>query len=150
MELDQLFPEKPVFVLKNVEHTLRLPNLEDSVWLKNHIGDEKALSEMFTKLDWANICKFVYRLLVNKEQFQAFDETVIDDNGERVTRRVSGPDRLLREISGQEEGARILGALTKAIAMSNPMVNDHVEAQKKSLLNGLKSSTDLQASTVGP
>jgi hypothetical protein len=156
MELEDLLPEKPEFKLVSTGkmYQLRLVNLEDHVWLKNKFGSSENFTDVMRNQDWSKAILFVYRLLVDKSEFMASEEPGVDDDGNPVKTLVTGPFKLLRAISGAEEAAYIMGALAKAIMLSNPMINDAVKEELKNELKknsiGQKSSTSLQASTVGP
>lgn len=156
MDIKDIFPETPVFTLQNSGkmYELRLVNLEDTIWVRANIGDEKAVMKMIRELDWHYIVKFVYRLLKDKSDFMAGEATEINDDGVEFIRKLTGPDKLLKAISGQEEGTHLLGALVTSISLSNPMVAKMVkdETQKKTLeeLTGQKSLTQSVANTDGP
>lgn len=151
MELDEFFPKSPTFFLNATkkEYELRPPNLEDTAWVKQNLGSEDEITKMFDGPDWNRCIKFVYRLLKDKSDFMAEVEKQVDDLGEEVEVKVSGPQKLLRAVTGQEEGMRVLAALTKAISIANPMVEKMVEKEKKNLSTGSKSSTKSRPPTGG-
>ncbi len=149
MELEDFFSEGKTFSLNSTGKTyeLRLPTLADGAFIKATYGDAIGFQKALEGMDWPLIILFIYRLLKEKSDFLAEDITEIDDSGEQVTRRMSGPEKLLSAISGQAEGLKILTALTQAIAESNPeakkAMQDEIKKNKKMLQKsvGKKSST---------
>lgn len=157
MELDEILPTKPEFTLSKTgkTYTLRPLNLEDQVWLKSKYGSKEAFEAVLKNYQWEKAILMVYRLMVDKKDFLAIDVEEADDDGILKKFILSGPVRLLREISGPEEAARIMGALARAIIISNPLIEEAVEkevkdALKKNLLIGQKSSTSSRRNTAGP
>lgn len=156
MELHELLPEKPEFTLRKTGKTyqLRAVNLEDQVWIKNKYGSAEALERVLTANDWENSLLMVYRLMTDKSDFMGSEEEIIDDDGRKQKAFVTGPVKLLREIQGAEEGALIMGALAKAIIISNPMieklVKERVDEQiKKKQSTGQNSLTSSPQNTDG-
>ena len=155
MELEEVLPEAPTFTLHSTgkEYRLRLVNLEDHVWLQNRFGGGVAFSKILEKQDWGNAILFAYRLMIDKTDFMAVEETVIDDDGVEKRTLITGPLRLLRAISGAEEATLVMAALAKSIMLSNPTVDKYVKAQykedQKKSLTGQTSSTRSQVNTDG-
>lgn len=139
MELEDFFSEGKSFKLKSTGKTyeLRLPNLSDGAFIKSTYGDAIGFQSALEGMDWPLIILFIYRLLNDKSDFLAEDIEEINDTGEKVTRRVTGPEKLLKSISGQAEGLKILSALTQAIAESNPdakkAMDEEIKKNKKML-----------------
>lgn len=156
MELHEFLPDQPEFSLKSTQKTykLRVINLHDQVYFRSLFGDETKIQEVFQNQDWANICKIVYRLMEDRSDFVSIKETVINDDGDQVEIKVSGPERLLKSISGAEEGVRMMAALTRSITLSNPAiekyVTDEVKKNQVAPLTGQKSTTSLLQSTDLP
>lgn len=155
MELDELLPKKPEFTLKSTgkNYTLRLVTLEDHVWLKDKFGSAEAFSELMRDQDWAKAIVFIYRLLIDKSDFMASEESIIDDDGIEKKALITGPFKLLRAINGTEEAAHVMGALAKSIMLSNPLVDKTVKEVMKEELKkkyvGKKSLTRSQANMAG-
>lgn len=155
MEMHEFIPEVPSFTLSSTgrAYELRLPNLEDRVAMVALAGGQENVQKIFTELKWDVIAKIVYRLMVDKSDFVAVQETSINDEGVKVTRTVTGPMLLMRAIVSNEDSMKVLGAFTSAITVSEPAVRQYIKDEvKKNLLNlglstGQSSSTSSPAST---
>lgn len=156
MQLNDLFPEKAEFYLESRKktYTLRVPNLEDRARFKDILGNESRINEVFQNLEWDIIAKLVYRLLVEKSDFVAYQEKGYNDDGVEVTYLITGPALLMRAVSGMEEAIRVLTALVTALRLGDPLVDKAVKAgvEKKSLenLTGERSLTPSPQSTDTP
>lgn len=153
MQLTDLIPEKPKFYLKSrdKEFNLRIPNLEDRANLARMFGSETEVYEAFNKKKWDQICKIVYLLLEEREDFLAFKENKPDQEGILREVLITGPIALLRAVKTQEEAIKMLMALTSAFTESEPLVKEYINNEvKKNNLEGLsigeKSLTSSQAS----
>jgi hypothetical protein len=155
MKLEDLFPDQPEFYLKEKDKTyrLRIPNLGDQVWLKKAFKDENNLKKVFENLEWDEIAKFAYRLLVDRSDFPAQEATAIDDDGEQKKIKLSGPEVLLANITGVEEGLQIIAAINKAVALSSPAIDKAIQEELKKNLTvspiGENSSISSQPNTDG-
>lgn len=155
MEIEDVLPKTPEFTLKSSGKTyeLRLVNLEDQVWIKNKFGTHEAFNEVLQQNDWSKSILLIYRLLKDKTDFMASEEPMIDDDGVSYKALVTGPYKLLKAISGVEEGAQVMGALAKSIMLSNPMIDKLVKESLKEELKknstGVKSSISSPRSMVG-
>jgi hypothetical protein len=131
--LEDIIPEKPAFRLKEggKEYHLRIFNLEDRVWAKNRFQSDEEIQRIFQDQDWEKLTLMVYRLLQEKSDFPPSEEQGHDDDGREITRFVSGPERLRREISGVDTGRKVIGALAAAILAGNPTVKDYVKSELK-------------------
>jgi len=158
MELEDFLPEKPEFKLKSTGKTyaLRLPNLEDQVWLKNKYGSAEAFNETVQKFDWSKSILFIYRLLVDKADFMSSTEASVDDDGNSVKTIETGPFKLLKAIQNADEAKEVMAALAQAIILSNPSVKGFVaqmvkdEVKKNPSLNKPTKQTGLKSSTLSP
>lgn len=156
MELDDFIPPRPEFTLQNGKtYTLRLMNIEDSVWIKKKFGSVEAFQKALNEMDWEILIVFIYRLLVDKSDFLASQEEIIDDDGVKSTVLTTGPFKLLRSIRG-EDALKVIGAMTAAIRDASPMtkeiVNEALNDVKKNLKDqqiGQKSSTSSRRNTGG-
>lgn len=160
IKLEDIFPDEPEFYLSTTKKTyrLRLPTLEDHVWMKRTFGDENNLNKVLKDLQWDQLCRIVYRLLKqeDRQDFLATDAEITSDEGEAVTVRLTGPQMLLRSIGSIDEGVKVISALTKAITLSSPMIDEYVKAELKKKMtdpeeeqSGLRSSTSFTQSTAG-
>ena len=158
MELKDLIPEIAKFYLSSTgkEHELRTPNLEDRVEMVRFCGGKDAdVLAVFQEKKWDQICKIVYRLLIDRSDFIAKKSKIIDDEGIEREVLVTGPILLLRAVRSQSEAIHMLGALTTALSAGEPLVKEFVASELKknqSLppLTGEKSSTSSQANTDTP
>lgn len=157
MDLEDIIPAKPQFTLQSTgkTYTLRIVNLEDHVWLKDKFGGAEEVKKVLQENDWSKAILLIYRLLIDKKDFMSQKETVVDDDGVESEVMATGPYRLLRAISGVEEGVKVMGALAKSIMLSNPTIDKAVketvkeELKKNKIQTGQKSSTSSRASTAG-
>jgi hypothetical protein len=160
-DLSYLLPEKPEFYLSQMKKTykLRIPNLQDQVWIGDKYKSQQGLQDVFAKKDWAEISKILFYFLEDKSDFLATDATIVDEMGEEHKMRLSGPQRLTMAIIG-EETYHAIGAMTKAIVLANPSIEGPVlEELKKNATEsltqqnvkpiGAKSSTSSKRNTDG-
>lgn len=156
IKIEDIIPEKPEFYVRKLDKrfSLRLVDLDDSVWIRSKIGSAERLQEICSKLEWEEICKIVFRLLEDKSDFMAYECEEINDDGEKIRVKVSGPRALLKAVTGLEEGVKMLGALNSSMAKSNPIVDRALreEVKKKIAANqtGERSSTPSPVNTDGP
>ena len=155
MELSEFIPEQPVFTISSTgkAYELRIPNLEDRMVMANMAGGQAEIQKVFSELKWGVISKIVYRLMIDKSDFVATAVEEIDDEGNKKKYTATGPQMLMRAIRSQEDGVKMLGALTAAITNGEPLIKEYVKNEvKKNTLNltGQNSSTSSQASTDTP
>lgn len=137
MELTDLFPSKPEFKLSKTDktYTLRIPNLEDRAKFRELLGSDSNIQKVFNELQWDVIAKLVFRLLEQKEEFEAVKEVGFDDDGVRVTYLVTGPARFMRSVTTIDEGMNVLTALVAALRAGDPLIDKAMQAvigEKKS------------------
>lgn len=165
LELKDIIPPKPFFFVKSKQKSyhLRLPTLEDQVWLNEKFGGPEGIQKVLNTRDWPGVCRMVYRHMSNegREDFLAQAVKIINDEGESVLRRMTGPEVLFCQLSGVDEAVKMLGAMIRAIMSSNPLIEKEVlEEIKKNLRPdnhslsqspsiGEKSSTRSRANTGG-
>lgn len=156
MKLEELLPESPSFELKSTGKTyhLRIPNLSDRARFTEILGtDQEKITEVFQKMHWETLSKLVYRLLVEKEDFQGSIETELDDDGFSHEVRVTGPEKLMRAVTGGlGEAMKMLNALVLAMRAGDPLIDqavtDSSEKKKAPKLSGATSSTSSARSTA--
>ncbi len=153
VKLEDIIPAKPSFKLKkkkNKEYFLKPVDMSDQVWVRDNLGDEKAVEEVFNleKLNATKIAMLIYRLLnqQDREDFLAYDETAINDKGVKETKLITGPDVLLKHIS-QNEFLPIIGALNKTFIDSSPMKDTMIEMAKKKVMAINKQSQITETSS---
>lgn len=157
MELEDIIPTRPEFTLSKMgkTYTLRLPDLSDQAWVKEKYGSAVSLSDAISKYDWEKTLPFIFRLLEDKTDFLASEEEIIDDDGNKKKAMFTGPYKFLRAVQGINEIHAIMGALSKAIMLANPMIAPVLEGvareeiEKKNRLTGGKSLISSQVNTVG-
>lgn len=160
MKLEELFPELPTFCLSLTKKTyhLRIPTLEDKARFTEWAGGPDKLSEAFKEINWNLIVRFIYRLLVEKEDFLASQESFVDDDGVKQERLVTGPEKLFRSIAGNsKESSDIFLALAQAVSRGEPQVESQIkevsqEVEKKRVKKstGATSLTSSALSTDTP
>lgn len=136
LELEDLLPPKPVFTLNEKELTLRPPNQHDRVWIKTTFGDERSAWQAVQKGDWSVISRVVYRLMeqASRAHFPAQAATVINDEGETAEVKLTGAEALLVAIQNSGDAMKVIGALNRALVISEPEIEPAlVEEVKKSL-----------------
>src|SRR5262245_29819608 len=103
MKLEELFPKNPEFRIasKDKTYTLRICKLEDKARFKE-ILSSRDFKEVFEKEDLSTIAKLVYRILIDKADFQAETENFIDDDGHQSQRVVTGSQMLLRAMHSND------------------------------------------------
>lgn len=128
MQLQELLPDQPEFFLtaKQKTYRLRIPNLEDRARFSEWLGDQATVKKVFEDLQWPVLSKLVYRLMADKSDFPATTVTEINDDGVEEARLVSGPQMLLRSVTSIDESMKMLGALTTALRMGDPLVDEAV------------------------
>lgn len=161
LELEDILPPKPEFILNEKTYSLRAPNQLDRVWFQQNFGHDKAVWEAIQKQDWLTIARVVYRLFgqESRADFKAQKAVVVNDEGHEKEVELTGPETLLVSIKGSTDGAKILAALNRAMINSEPQLEaDFIAEVKKNLpeLNRLldqstteKSSTPSNTPTGG-
>lgn len=144
MQLEDFLPEKPIFHLQKTgkSYELRLPNLEDRVYFLKQYQHFERINSIFKNLEWSEIVRIAYRLMVDRSDFKSFEEDTIDDDGNSVKIKLTGPQVLLRAISGESEGTQILAAITSAITASEPMIRDFIHEEVKKKIAELQPTGD--------
>lgn len=155
VKLEDIIPSKASFRLKkkeNKEYFLKPVGMDDQVWVKENLGDEKQVAIIFdvNNLNATKISMLMYRLLnqQDREDFLAYDETAINDKGVKETKLITGPEVLLKHIS-QNEFLPIIGALTKTFVDSSPMKDLMIDNLKKKIktMNQESQITDKSSKT---
>lgn len=160
MQLNDLFPTKPEFFLSGTgkTYTIRIPNLEDRARFREWLGGDANVAKVFNELQWDVIAKLVYRLLEQKDEFLAFEETAVNDDGVKERRLITGPAVMMRAVKTIDEATNMLTALVTALRNGDPLIDKAMSVafdEKKSQLNeasqtGPSSSTLSQVSTDTP
>lgn len=156
MKLEDLIPEKPTFTLAATgkSYELRIPNYEDKLTFVRMCGGEDQIKLVFQERRWSDICKIVYRLMVDKSDFPATRDKQLDDDGIEQDVLVTGPIMLLRAIRTQSEAIGMLGAFNAASVASEPLIGEFVAGELKknslALQTGERSSTSSPVSTATP
>ena len=149
MRLEDVIPETPEFEIKKIgkSYRLRLVTIEDHVWFRTKFGGWEKVIESIQKQQWENVAKIAFHLLEDKSDFRARTEKVIDDDGEEVEVRFTGPDLLLKSLTGLEEAVAMLGAINASIANSSPLIKEAMKTELKKNLKNLESQTGEPSST---
>jgi len=142
--LEDIIPMKPEFFLaaKNKTYSVRPPNLSDRVWIRETFGSEEAMREMIGNQDFEQICRLVYRLMASEDRadFLAQQVDIVNEEGDKLTKRFTGPQVLFVSLAGLEEGVKVIGALGRAIMLSNPLIAKAVEEEVKKNLSAIQAS----------
>lgn len=151
MNLLDIFPELPEFHIKSTgkSYKLRPPNLMDRARFVEWLGDQEQVEKVFKQLQWEVLVKLVFRLLEDKSDFEAMQFEDYNDDGEKVKYLLTGPARLLKAITSLEEGLQMVGALTTAMRLGDPMIDKAMtEAENDSKKKLLKNQTGSKSTTA--
>lgn len=97
--LGDLIPERAELVIKDKVYHLRPVTVEDWAWFENRWGQDQVdvnLQQMKT----SELCVVIFRLLEEKNEFLPTEIDDYDDDGNVLKRKITGPERLSREILG--------------------------------------------------
>ncbi|MBF0315607.1 MAG: hypothetical protein HQK52_19460 [Oligoflexia bacterium] len=137
MQLQDIIPKRVAFGLRATEkeYFLRPFNLNDEVWIKSKYSEEE-FSKILHSMDMPEIVKIVYHQLENeyKAEFKATEVIEYDDDGNEITRKISGPEKLSSAIQGFDEQLLIYKALMECRGLSMPVLEEiNKELAKKKL-----------------
>lgn len=136
IRLEDIIPEGATFSLKKTGKTYRLNpvNLSDELWMSNTFGEK--LDDIFKNIRMKDICRIVFRLMVeeDKQDFKAIDVQFINEEGETLDKRMGGAELLFIQVSGYPEKIEIFQALLTTIGVSRPMQEKLESGEKKSQL----------------
>lgn len=138
-----MFPKKASFKLKATgkTYTLREITLDDQVWIKEEYGDR--LEEIFSPpMDLNEVCRIVYRLIVNKGDFKAVEINDYDDEGNFISTMCGGYKLLRRMIAG-DEIVDFIWAFNECQGLSRPV--EPKENKKKVTKKVKKKATKKKA-----
>ena len=106
MKLEQIIPQEASFSLRSTgeEYTLRPFSLSDTAWLNSRYKD-KEFEKVMEDMNMTEIVKIVYHQLKleDKKKFLAMEVEEVSDEGELITKKYTGPERLMQEVHGLEE-----------------------------------------------
>lgn len=126
IELEDIIPEPGEFILRKTGdrvHRLRPINLEDHTWITKNIGDEKRVKEIMEGKDLAELCKLIYHQLEDRAQFPSRLEVQINDEGDEVERKITGPQALAQCVVSKIDQRDLYVALLKTIGISQPILD---------------------------
>jgi len=130
-DLTDLIPEKSEIKLaingNEKAYVLRPLNLEDETWVKRKFGDR--IEDIFKNLEMDKICQIVYRLMEDKTDFKMLEIKEINDDGEEVLVKKTGPDRLMKCVVGKQHQIDILNSLLATFGASRPIL-DKIEQEE--------------------
>jgi hypothetical protein len=146
IDLEDLIPATGEFKLEatgETVHTLRPITLQDQVWINDKFGGPEELKKILEGTKLKELCQLIYHQLVDKRHFPSVVEEQINDEGDSVTRKLTGPEMLASSIVSKKEQLNVYKALLKTIGVSEPMLEDALGDSKK------KDLEPLQAPLVG-
>jgi hypothetical protein len=158
MDIDDLFiAEFPKFKLEATGHEYELDVLRVhhvAQFQKIVGGGLDKIQKLLESLPIDEAAKLVYALLKDKSDFMGSEEEVIDDEGFKVKRKVTGPEKLMQAIR-LEEIPLVVGALMKSISLSMPKIGaimqgvlDKAKKKKQASLSTETSSPTGSLSTI--
>ena len=157
VRLEDLIPARATFTLKSrpgIEYALRPMDLNDQVWIKKTFGNQDALQVALQGMDVEAVTRMVYHQLEqsSRKDFVATTESQVDDDGNEVTRTITGPEKLRAELSWPQEFMGLVTVLLKTIGLSQPILDKlQIEAVKKNEVKEAETSpTGEKYSTSSP
>lgn len=143
LKLTDFIAIKPEFTVAKKKRTfaIRPPTLADQVWFSDSYGSLEVVTEIMSKRNWREVCKVVYFLLSSKDRaaFPAQHVVLVNENGQKTKKFLTGPEILLESLSGVAEATEMMKALTRAICLSNPEVDAIVQADVKKKMDEINS-----------
>jgi hypothetical protein len=135
IKLEDLIPEEVDLKIGAKTYTLRKLNLQDEIWLNKTYGTK--LEDIFGNVEFEFISKIIFRLLKDKTDFAAeeLDEPQYDDDGNIIsqTTKITGPEKIMRALSGVHEKQDAYFALMSTIGISRPVLDEMTEEELKRL-----------------
>lgn len=159
LKLEELIQQPAHFKLKatgEMEHWLRIPNVDDQAWMKATFGND--LEKVLNSTDINGMAKLAFRLLKDKAPFSARDFEGYNDDGEIEKKRLVGFEVLAQSIEGFQERINVYRALLSTVGMSQPVLDKlkkKAEAMARAYSEaeasaGPTSSTSSPTNTDGP
>lgn len=152
IDLEDLIPMTGEFSLEAtgaIVHQLRPITLQDQVWIKDKFGDAQALQKILEGTKLKELCQLIYHQLLDKSHFRASVVKEINDEGDEVERKITGPEALASCVSTKKEQLAIYKALLKTIGVSEPMLEEVLgggeSAKKKQPSQPQPSSNEVPA-----
>lgn len=136
VNLEDLIPRETQIYLE-VEgekryYTLRKITLADEAWMQTRFGSPEEIQRIFSEVDMPKIAQIVFHQLKSKDDFLPLEMDDYDDDGEKIKRRINGPERLMRCIVGKKHQLDILQSLLTIIGYSQPLLNEEEKASLQS------------------
>ncbi len=125
--LEDLMPEDTKIKVGEKEYELRKINLEDEVWIKKY-GN---LQDLINKEDVEFMASVVFRQMKDKSDFMPMMEETFDEEGEKITKKVTGPMRLMRGLSGPKQKYEMVQSICACFGISRPIFDKMVEEALK-------------------
>jgi hypothetical protein len=156
IRIEDIVPQGAEFYLRKTEKTYRLNpiTLADEIWMQQTFGD--SIADIFSQIKMKEISRIVYRLMTeeDKEDFAARTVIIMNEEGEKLEKRMGGAELLFVQISGYGEKIKIFEALLQTLGISRPvlekMKGNLEESEKKTPQpTGRSSSTSSPTSTAG-
>jgi hypothetical protein len=138
MKLENLTPRPSKIYLSSMgkEYTLRPWSLKDQIFMNQEYGDR--VNEIFNKdkIDLVAICRMVYRLIADKNDFKAIEVNEIDENGNEIKYKLGGYKLLIHKVTDYKDQVKLMTGLLECIGLSSPelkeLKNLGEESEKKS------------------
>lgn len=96
---------------------LRAMNVGDFTWMQNKFGT--AMKEKLSSSNFEQVVVVLYRLLKDKDKYAPTEVNEHDDEGNKVTVKLTGPQVLARKISGFADLGKAMDAFTKAMGLND-------------------------------
>ena len=145
IDITKLIPEESSIeiYLKDKLHkfTLRPLDLRDESWLKRKFGNK--LEAIFKNIEMESICSIIFRLIKDKSLLEAIQVDDYDDDGNKISITVTGPERVMRGIRGKAHQIEVFRGLIKTMGISRPILSalEKEENKKKAVLQKKNDQT---------
>lgn len=161
IKIEDFVPEDADITIGGKVYGMRKINVDDEVWLKTRFG--KSIQAIFQNMEFDQIAKLIFRQLKDKSDFLPEVLKEYDDDGNAIEVTVTGPQKIMRQMTGVAEKNEAIFSVVQLIGISRPMmdklVDEEIERKKKVIaememtnqeLVSQTSSTESPASTATP
>jgi hypothetical protein len=159
MNLDDfIIPENPRFKLSSTgkEYELDLVTIGHLAYFRSVVGGGLDKIQAFLEsLPFDEGARLVYRLLKDKSDFLASEQEVIDDDGMKVKKIITGPEKFMLSVR-LEEVPGVMGALMRSVELSMPKAGELMRKmlddakKKRKEMKDTKSPTGSSSTTPSP
>jgi hypothetical protein len=124
--LEEMLPQSiQIDIGQKKSVNIRMVTLSDIAYFHNDLGEER-LEKIMSGHDIAGLARALYRLMSNedKRKFLSEEHTFINDDGDEVTEKISGPDKFMRSVQGIKGMNSLLLGLAQAYGVDSKFVEE--------------------------